>query len=281
MTRIAHLTDLHVLEAEPHRRGRADFLRLCLLGLGRRIDPDARRRRVADTITRALRGGADHLVFTGDLTEDGSLGQYETFADVLREARVPPEHATIVPGNHDLYASSSAWRDALDGPLRPYRRSASAAGASVLDDVAIIPISTAFHQPFVRSAGHADEDDLHEVDRVATNRACGRRALVVAQHHPPTRVPVPGLQWLDGLQNHRAATGLLRRHPRMHVLHGHTHRATDRALEQRGLERIFCSRAVVDGPMLRLYDVEDDRLVPVPLPDAAPTTLPSMAVASS
>ena len=63
----------------------------------------------------------------------------------------------------------------------------------------------------------------------------------------------------------------------MHVLHGHTHRATDHAVEPRGPKRVFCARAVVDGPMLRLYDVEGDRLVPVPVPDAAPGAVPSMA----
>jgi Icc protein len=120
MTLVAHVTDLHLCEPRPERRSRAERLRLATLNLARPIDPEDRKRRALAALERARDAGAEHVVVTGDLTEDSHPEQFEVLADVLWRCRIPPQRLTLVPGNHDLYTSADAWDRALDGPLGPY-----------------------------------------------------------------------------------------------------------------------------------------------------------------
>jgi len=108
MTVVAHVTDLHLVEYDHHKRAGAAKSRLLYLNTGRKIDPKARFDRVCEALRRASR--SDHLVITGDLTEDGTDAQFELLAAALAEANVDPEHVTLVPGNHDLYADRCADR---------------------------------------------------------------------------------------------------------------------------------------------------------------------------
>jgi hypothetical protein len=79
-------------------------------------------------------------------------------------------------------------------------------------------------------------------------------------HHAP--VPrLPGWQWLDGLREHASVCEILEAHDHVHVLHGHTHTAVDRAVRPGATPRIFSPEAVVDGSApLRLYTVRHGRL---------------------
>src|SRR5687768_5469477 len=120
MARIAHLTDLHLLEDDHRDRRGAGRLRLAYLSLARPLDAAARRLRAARALTEVRRSGADHLVITGDLTEDGVDAQFQVLADILAESRIPPSQTTLVPGNHDAYTDEGAWARALAGPLRAY-----------------------------------------------------------------------------------------------------------------------------------------------------------------
>jgi hypothetical protein len=40
---------------------------------------------------------------------------------------------TLLPGNHDAYTSPDAWRLAMEGPLRPFRRSSATERGKVID----------------------------------------------------------------------------------------------------------------------------------------------------
>ena len=80
-TRIAHLSDLHF--------GRTDQAQLSAL---------------ADTLSR---DGTDHVIVTGDLTQEGRKREFEAAGAWLRAL---PMRVTAIPGNHDA-------------PVRnPYRR---------------------------------------------------------------------------------------------------------------------------------------------------------------
>jgi hypothetical protein len=61
--------------------------------------------------------------------------------------------------------------------------------------------------------------------------------------------------------------GLLRKHAELHVLHGHMHRSSDRAIAADGPARVFGTTACVehDAP-LRIYEACDGRLWPVDAP---------------
>lgn len=273
MTRIAHLTDLHLLEARHALRPACERLRLSFLSFGRRLDADGRRARLVSGVHRALRARADHIVLTGDLTEDGTDAQFEALAEALHDCSVDPDRVTLIPGNHDAYTDPQAFGRALDGPLRAFRRTSGPCTATVLDEAVVVPVSTAMGQPVTRSAGAVSERDLAKIDALAGAPTLRHKAVVVAMHHPPTPAAIPGAQWVDGLQNHRAVRAPIERREHVHVLHGHTHRETDRPLGAIDRSRVFCAGAVVDASdPLRLYEAEGGRLVPCELsPEAAPT----------
>ena len=86
---------------------------------------------------------------------------------------------------------------------------------------------------------------------------------LVAQHHPPFAL---FNQWIHGLLDHERVTGLMESRQNVNVLHGHTHKAQERALVEGGPLRVFSPTAVADSANpLRLYDVRDGALVPVPV----------------
>ncbi len=96
----------------------------------------------------------------------------------------------------------------------------------------------------------------------AESRRSGE-ALVLAMHHPPRRNPLPPLQWIDGFRDHAALGTILGAHDQVHVIHGHTHMATDHAVRPGAAPRIFSTEAVVDGAApLRLYRARHGRLWP-------------------
>ncbi len=256
MTRIAHLSDLHLVEEDHRSRVGAAALRLSWLTFGRTIDYEARCRRVARALQLATLGGADHVIVTGDLTEDGIDEQLELLGAILHESSIDPERVTLVPGNHDAYADGSAFERALEGPLAAFAKTSARGACTVLDDVIVLPISTAIAQSYTRSAGKLGSDAVARIDRAAQVAAELGRALIVAQHHPPTGHLVPAITYWDGLHDHASERALLVAHPGAHVLHGHTHREADRGVADRH-PQVFCAGSVVDDAPVRFYDVED------------------------
>lgn len=260
MTRIAHLTDLHLLEADHHARVGHHRRRLAYLTIGRANDAAERRTRALRALASARH--ADHVVVTGDLTEDGLDAQFLVLAEVFAASGIPPERVTLVPGNHDAYDDGAAFDRALAGPLRAFAAT-SARGAPVfLRDAAILPISTAFQQPYTRSAGAIEGRELEAAARVAEQSRLAGRALVLAMHHPPMR-RFPVVQWIDGLLHHREICAVLEAHDHAHVLHGHTHELSDRAVRPGASPRIFSTGAVVDNDApVRFYHARHGRLWP-------------------
>ena len=280
MTLIAHLSDLHLLEDDLHERSGASWMRLQYLTFGKPRSPATRRLRVRKLLDRALRAHADHLVITGDLTEDGSLGQFESLARVLADSGWPPSRVTLVPGNHDVYSHPDAWREALAGPLARYAPTSEEGAVIALPDACIVPLSTAFHQPVLRSAGALAKKALDALSDWAALRSHEWHTVVLAQHHPPEGHALPPFQWLDGLQGRDALRRILARHDHMHVLHGHTHAATSKPVRAGGAERIFSvDTAQSHGESLRLYRARYRRLWPeqVRVETMEPVSLASLA----
>jgi Icc protein len=256
MTRIGHLADFHLLEEAVHaRRGRA-HVRVRYLSLARRIDPGERRDRAARALAAARVARLDHLALAGDLTEDGSLAQFEVLRELLEASGLEPERVTIVPGNHD--ALGAGWEAALAGPLARWRATSAPGAVVVHDGARIVALSTAVRQPFVRSSGRLGGAQLDAVRRVVADS--GDDAIVLVQHHPPFRVTH---QWVHGLLDHADAHALLVANPRVSVLHGHIHRRRDHALAPGEAPRVFAPEAVSDHDLpLRVFRVRDGVLDP-------------------
>lgn len=263
MTRIAHLSDLHLLEDNHEARRGTARRRLAYISLGRPYEPRARRVRAAAALASARQSGADHLVLTGDLTEDGTPAQFTILAELLGASGWAPHHVTLIPGNHDAYDGVEAWDQALSGPLASYRATSTLGAPVRLSGLTVLPLSTALAQHYTRSIGAFQEGALAGAAALADETRRAGEALVLAMHHPPRRHPVAPLQWIDGFRDHAAAKELLGAHDHVHVLHGHTHEATDHAVRPGATPRIFSTEAVVDGTSpLRLYRARHARLWP-------------------
>jgi Icc protein len=265
MTTIAQLTDLHLLEDDFQvSRGLAERARLSYLSFGRPLDPAERRDRLRNALADVRAASVDHLILTGDLTEDGHPAQFEVLAELLADSRIAPERITIVPGNHDAYGNGAAYEEAMAGPLRAYAPTSGICKPIALRDATLVPVSTAFQQTCLRSAGAISEADRETLARIVVDPAFAGKPLIFAQHHQPGQYLVPIWQWIDGMLEHRVFAHLFERCPQLHVVHGHTHRAIDKASRKDERARIFSATAVVDSDApLRLYQASASGLLPL------------------
>ena len=263
-TRIAHLSDVHMLDARPGRSRSGWSMRHRFLSFGRPLDVVGRRRKLAHALSAARRVGAGHVVVSGDLTEIGAPGEFESLAEVLLESAFAPGQITLVPGNHDLYSSPDGWRWALEGPLSPFARTSAREAGRIVEcaGLRLLPLDVTLHQAVTRSAGIIRDEALSTLERRAADPALSDRPLVVVQHHPPFVRRTTALHWVDGLIGAASLMILLERFRHLFVLHGHLHSVVNRVLEC-GVARVLGATAVVDdgdSPRVRIYDVHDGGL---------------------
>jgi 3',5'-cyclic-AMP phosphodiesterase len=277
MRRIAHLSDLHILDPRPSAdRGRYRVATR-IVGLGRAVSPSSRTEKLARALSYAKERHADHFVISGDLTEVGTISEFEEVARVIHEAKICPDDVTLVPGNHDAYTASDGWRRAIEGPLAAFARASASrtrAGAKVVDrgPVAFLPIDSTRFQSIAWSGGIFTKAHAEAIERRAADPAFRDKALAIVLHHPPfyPRGIASALAWFDGLRGCAEVLELLRRHPRLQLLHGHLHRMVDlivagssvvRASGRGHPTRVFgapatCSPAPAGRPPVRLYDLD-------------------------
>ncbi len=272
MTRIAHLSDVHILGRDTRRSCARYRLATKFVSLGRAIDPRARARKLARSLLAAKERGAEHVVISGDLTELGDATEFDHLAEVLHDARFPEGAITLVPGNHDAYTSASGWKKALEGPLAPFASASALEPGKVVDrgDIVLLPIDTSCFQSLTRAGGEFSRNAARAVERRLADPLFRDRALVLVLHHPPFIVHrTPVMRWFDGLRGCTQVLDLLMRHPRLQLLHGHLHQVVDRfvgraanALER---PRVFGASAVCDDrddedPRIRVYELSDGLL---------------------
>lgn len=255
MTVVAHVTDLHLVERDHHLRDAAKRSRLLYLNSGRKLDPEVRLDHAREALRRAAR--SDHVVVTGDLTEDGTEAQFELLAELLHEAALAPERVTLVPGNHDIYERRDGFEHALAGPLRAYAPTSTLGqpldlGASTV----LVPVSTAIPQRMLLSAGALAHNDRAALDQLARDPALRASTVLVAQHHPPLGYRNPIWNWIDGMHKAERNASLLSEHAHMHVLHGHTHERRSLRVRAHGPEQVHSGAAVVlSSDHVRFYTV--------------------------
>jgi 3',5'-cyclic AMP phosphodiesterase CpdA len=262
--RIAHLSDVHMLETGPVA-SILEGLAIRFVSAGRAVDAKARARKLERGLAAAALGGADHLVISGDLTEVGTPLQFEAFAEVLQESKIPPENVTLVPGNHDAYSSGDAWKRALEGPLRAYRETSADRPGKVVErgDIVLLPVDVSCPQPITRSAGELPPDAADALEARFSDPGLAKKALVMVQHHHPFAHTRSTWQWVNGLRGSARLMDALAARLHVQVLHGHLHKTVDR-LVGFGKSRIFGAPATVDdgegAPRVRFYDLRDGRL---------------------
>jgi 3',5'-cyclic AMP phosphodiesterase CpdA len=261
MTLLAHLSDLHLLERDHADRVGLARRRLQIMHIGFEADAEMRLQRSVAALTMARRA-ADHLVLTGDVTEDGASGQFEVLGEALQASGWDLSHVTVVPGNHDGYTTIGAFERALRGPLCGCHSPTD--GPLVLDDLVIVPQSTMIEdRPFPLAGGRIQLEDLAKLRLViASNPGI---PIVIAQHHPPFHNDYPMFEWFDGTENATRLYDLLIEHPALHVLHGHVHEKSTVTLFDRPSPQIMSVASVREQPLelaLRFYEPKAASIVP-------------------
>lgn len=253
MSRIAHLSDLHLLETGYRSRSVGERVRVGFLASYRPLGPEARIERLRRTLEGVRRAGPDHVLVTGDLTEDGTVEQWELLATLLHDSGLDPSRVTLLPGNHDAYGGAETFDEALRGPLAAFADSSRLGEPLELRDVTLFPLSTTIEQHYVRAAGDVPPHVLARLDALASDD----RTVLVAQHHPPMKHARPGLHWFQGLVSHREMTRLLFDRPSLHVAHGHVHADHERSVHPERAPQVFSTRAVVQhDEAVRYYDAD-------------------------
>ena len=133
--------------------------------------------------------------------------------------------------------------------------------------------------------------DVRNVRRLASDPIGRSRAVVVAQHHPPSHHAVFAWEWIDGVTNALAMRELVLERTRVHVLHGHVHRRTTKHFSGRAHAQVFSTSSLRDQHdsdcSLRFYKAEDGMLreliglLPVPQPLAARAPSGRLALTAS
>jgi 3',5'-cyclic AMP phosphodiesterase CpdA len=264
-SRIAHLSDVHMLDPRPSRSRAGFSMRVRFLSIGRPLDAQERRRKLVRALEAAKRSGAGHFVISGDLTEIGAPEEFEAFAETLHDSKIDPDRVTLVPGNHDAYTSKEAWKSALEGPLAAFRAGASDEPGKIVErgDLCFVPLDVTRMQPVTRSAGELTPTAADVLEQRLDDPYFRNRTVVLVQHHPPFSHKTGAWQWIDGLMGGARLMALLSRLPNLYALHGHLHYVVDKIVEL-GKTRIFGAPAIVDDentmPRVRLYDVIGGRL---------------------
>jgi 3',5'-cyclic-AMP phosphodiesterase len=181
----------------------------------------AMRRCETNTLTeRALRAAraftprANALVITGDLTDNGGAGEYQTLSEMLgRIADVP---VYVIPGNHDRREIMRAELGHLPGV---------AADPNfvqyVVDD---LPVRLVMLDTVVPGAGHGELCEARMAWLDATLAAAPDRPTMIGMHHPPF---LCGIEHMDkiALRDIAGFTALIARHPQVkRIICGHHHR---------------------------------------------------------
>ena len=269
MRRIAHLSDVHMLDRETRRSSARYRLATRAVSLGRAIDPKGRAKKLARALDAAKASGADHFVLSGDLTELGEQSEFEHLASVLHDARMPSHALTIVPGNHDAYASPTSWQKALEGPLAPWAEASATEPGKVVDrgEVVFLPIDSSCYQSIAFSRGVFTREAAKAVAARLGDPALRNKSVVIVLHHPPEEQSNPVWAWIDALRGGKQLVDMLMGHPRAQLLHGHLHQVVDRIVglgkTAAARARIFGAPAICDDKdkaRVRLYDLRDGLL---------------------
>ncbi|OCW59155.1 metallophosphoesterase family protein [Hoeflea olei] len=166
----------------------------------------------------------DHIAITGDLVNLATRTEIES-ARVWLDTGFEPEHATLVPGNHDAYVPGALPR--AKEAWEPWMLSDEPSpGAELFPSfrrrgpVALIGISSANPTlPFV-ATGNLKKKQARAAGLLLDRAREEGLFRVILIHHPPVS---GAAKWHKRLRGIRRFGKMLRRHGAELVLHGHTH----------------------------------------------------------
>ena len=227
MFRLAHLSDPHL--PMPHARLPQLFSKRA-----NGVSPTWWRNRVRVHVPEALAAivtdidaqQPDHVALTGDLVNISLPQEFERAADWLATLG-PPEHVTVVPGNHDFYVPVN-WTANL-GRWGAYMASDGAAAPKgpgdfpILrrrDGVALIGLSTAVPTLPLMATGRLGEAQIARAGDLLKKLRREGLFRIVMIHHPPV-----GASRFKRLSDAADFAAMIREAGCELILHGHNHRS--------------------------------------------------------
>jgi 3',5'-cyclic AMP phosphodiesterase CpdA len=227
---LAHLSDPHLAPLPKPRLGELAGKRIGGYINWRRNRRHVHLRGVLEAIVRDLKLAApDHVAVTGDLVNLSLQTEFAPARAWLEELG-PPQHVTLVPGNHDSYVAATAGE--AERLWAEYMRGDQEAGVAIprppaafpfvrrRGDIALIGLSTAAPQPPFRATGQLGPTQLAGLGQALAETEGQGLFRVVLIHHPPLSPPerhherlIDGQGLIDTLARFGAEL----------VLHGHEH----------------------------------------------------------
>lgn len=236
--RVAHFSDIHLLALDGATllsyANKRWIGRLNLISnrsrhyLGEAFD---------DMIADLNRGGIDHIVCTGDVTNLAMEHEFRHARGKFDQLALGPGAITVIPGNHDAYVDAgvgyfhSIFADYHTTDPGWAWTAADAAGAAddlrwpivrVRAGVAVIGLSTSLETAWFSAWGRLGAGQRARLDRVLGDPRLAGLARIVAIHHPV--VGKRARNAVRGLHDHAEFAAILAARGAAVVLHGHEHR---------------------------------------------------------
>lgn len=228
MFTLAHLSDVHLAPLPRVAPGKLLNKRFFGFQSWRRNRVRVHFREIADAIRDDINQAApDHVAITGDLVNIALEEEFSQAAGWL-QAFGPPDHISVVPGNHDAYVpvpfetGIGLWRDYMAGDhlttndeaiVFPYLRRRG--------DIAIIGLSTSVPTAPLSARGWLGEEQVAALAELLDHMADEKLFRVILIHHPPLPAQNP---WRKAMADTNQFVDVVRKHGAELVLHGHNHR---------------------------------------------------------
>ena len=248
--RIAHISDLHVLDLQgvswrKFLNKRATGA-INLAGIRKNAHPV----HVAERLAERLAGSdIDHVIITGDVTNLALDAEFKRAREVIEKIG-PPQKVTIIPGNHDLYTR---------GALRHKRFEHWFAEYLVDDDSHHLPKERGrLHYPFVRKVaphvriyglssavptlpflayGHIGKAQFGRLLELVKDEPPEVKVRIVLVHHN-LHQRMGAAEYVATLVDRKAFSTAMRQIRATAVLHGHTHHPHQSHLPARVEQRL-------------------------------------------
>lgn len=261
LIRLVHLTDPHLSDLDGVKLSDLRGKRWSGFASWHKNRRNKYLKSVLKHLTDAVRAeNADQVLLTGDLVQIGLDSEIVQAAEWLSTLG-PSEQVMLVPGNHDIYARSSA--DTVQRVWSDYLFNGETSGSAgftgrfpvlrKLGKLSLIGLSTATVTPVFMATGKLSDEQLEQLDKLLGEAASDEQVVCLLIHHPP----LPGMtKWRKALVNADALEFVLDRHPPALIFHGHLHH--NREL-QRGNSHIYCTAAAssASDASYRVIDIED------------------------
>jgi 3',5'-cyclic AMP phosphodiesterase CpdA len=241
--RIAHISDLHVIALDGAVPFRLLNKRLTGYVNLKLVRSHMHQLRLAQAVAREVRrGGFDHVVITGDLTNLALEQEFERARTLLEEdLGSSPDAVSIVPGNHDVYTHGAHRSRRFDHYLGRFASSdlpglggVTLPGAfpfvRLRGPVAIIGLCSALPRPPLVASGVLGAAQREALARILAHPEVQTRTPIILQHHPPHNPASRSKTLLEGLWDAPEERALLACLTRGLMLHGHLHRRIRRTL---------------------------------------------------